>query len=409
MHMAAGATKQDALRVIRTLRRAGFEALLAGGCVRDMLLGQRPTDYDVATNATPQQVRKLFRRVLMVGAKFGVAMVLCRDRQVEVATFRDDLSYTDGRRPDGVRFSTARADALRRDFTINGMFYDPVTTEVIDHVGGQTDLGAGIIRAIGNPAQRLAEDYLRLLRAVRFAARLDFTLEAATAKAIRREGANLAKISGERIRDELEKMLAGPHAAAAMAMVHDLGLTEPIFGAKVADESTWSPVADRLAAVEQFRDPALSLACILADTDTRTVRALCRLWGASNEWRNTLVDLVLNLPRWRTAADMPLPAFKRLMARPTWDRLRRLWRIEETRLTGRDRESRRIARRAGAIDPAQIAPAAWVRGEDLKRLGLTEGPRLGRVLATLYDLQLAEQLPTRAAALRQAKVLVAKS
>ena len=194
-----------------------------------------------------------------------------------------------------------------------------------------------------------------------------------------------------------------------MTMVHDLGLLEPIFGPTVADEATWSAVADRLAAAGRFRDPALSLACILAETDARTLRALCRHWGVPNEWRDTLIDLVAKLPQWGTAANLPLPAFKRLMARPTWDRLRRFWRIEEMRLTRRDRESRRIARRAGAIDPSQIAPTPWVRGEDLKRMGLTEGPLLGRVLTTLYDLQLAEEFTTRAAALRRAKALVAKN
>jgi len=407
--MNHGATKRDALRVIRTLRKAGFEALLAGGCVRDMLLGLRPTDYDVATNATPRQVKKLFGRVLMVGAKFGVAMVLCGKRTVEVATFRDDLSYSDGRRPDGVRFSTAREDVLRRDFTINGMLYDPIARQVIDHVGGQADLAAGVVRAIGDPARRLAEDYLRLLRAVRFAARFEFTLDPATARAIRREAPRLAKISGERIRDEVEKMLAGPHGDIAMAMVHELGLTEPIFGADVADKAAWSLIASRLAAAAKHRDPALSLACILAVEPTRRIRALCRHWGAPNEWRDTLTDLVVNLPKWKTAADLPLAAFKRLMARPTWDRLRKLWRIEEVRLTGRDRQSRRIARRAGRIDPDKIAPEPWVRGDDLKRLGLTEGRRLGRILAALYDLQLAEQVTTRAAALRKARELAVES
>ena len=398
--------RDDALWVVHTLREAGFEALLAGGCVRDMLLGLHPTDYDVATNATPEQVAGLFKRVLMVGAKFGVAMVMRRRRTIEVATFRDDLSYADGRRPTGVRFSSPREDALRRDFTINGMFYDPVTEDVIDYVGGQGDLRTGVIRAIGDPDRRMAEDYLRLLRAVRFAARFDFTLETATREAIERHAPHLARISGERIRDELEKMLAGANPAAAMAQVHGLGLAEPIFGARIADEASWQVIMRRLELLADQRDPTLSLACILADADVRTIRRLCRHWGAPNDLRDGLVHLATNLPRWKTAADLPLPTFKRFMASPTWNRLRKLWQVEERRLTGRDTQSRAIARRGDGIDPAQVAPPPLVTGDDLKELGLTEGPLLGRALRTLYDEQLDERLTSREQAMARAEALV---
>ncbi|MFW6154754.1 MAG: CCA tRNA nucleotidyltransferase [Planctomycetota bacterium] len=404
--MAQGATKEDALAVVRTLREAGFEALLAGGCVRDMLLGLHPTDYDVATNATPEQVAGLFKRVLMVGAKFGVAMVVRRRRTVEVATFRDDLSYADGRRPTGVRFSSPREDARRRDFTINGMFYDPIADEVIDYVGGQDDLRRGIIRAIGDPDRRMGEDYLRLLRAVRFAARFDFTIEPATREAIERHAPHLAQISGERIHDEMTKMLAGPNALAAMAEVHCLGLAEPIFGPSVAGQASWQAGMQRLERLADQRDPTLALACLLADADARTIRRLCRHWGTPNELRDGLVHLASNLPRWKTAADLPLPAFKRLMASQTWNRLCKLWRAEERRLTGGESQSRAIARRVEGIDPARIAPPPLVTGDDLKQLGLTEGPLLGRVLRTLYDEQLDEQLTTREQAMARAATLV---
>jgi len=404
--MAQPATKADALSVIRTLRAAGFEALLAGGCVRDMLLGLTPTDYDVATDASPEQVAGLFKRVLMVGAKFGVAMVLRGRRTVEVATFRDDLSYADGRRPVGVRFSSPLEDARRRDFTINGMFYDPIAEAVIDYVGGQEDLRRGVVRAIGDPDRRMAEDYLRLLRAVRFAARFGFTLETATREAIERHAPHLARISGERILDELRKMLAGPNVAAAMAQVHRLHLTEPIFGASVAAVPSWQAAGRRLELLGDARDATAALACLLADAGAGTIRRLCRRWGASNELRDALVHLATNLPRWRTAAELPLPAFKRLMAAPTWDRLQRLWAVEERRLTGDDARSRAIADRAAGIDPARIAPPPLVTGDDLKALGLTEGPRLGRVLRRLYDEQLDERLDTREQAMARAAALV---
>jgi len=214
--MAKPATKSTALWVLRRLRSAGFQALLAGGCVRDMLLGVRSVDYDVATDATPRQVKRLFRHVLLVGAKFGVAMVIHRGRKVEVTTFRSDLSYSDGRRPDAVRFSTARQDAQRRDFTMNGMFYDPVADEVVDYVGGRKDLKAGIVRTIGRPDKRFAEDYLRMLRAVRFAVGLGFRIDPATAAAVRKHARGISAISGERIFDELNKMLSRDSAGEAL-------------------------------------------------------------------------------------------------------------------------------------------------------------------------------------------------
>jgi len=201
--MTKHADKATGMWVIRKLRAAGFGALFAGGCVRDMLMNARPADYDITTNATPQQVAKIFSRVVMVGAKFGVAIVMRQSRQVEVATFRSDLSYSDGRRPDAVKFSTPREDALRRDFTINGIFYDPIAREVIDYVGGRKDITARVIRTIGDPERRFAEDYLRMLRAVRFSVRLGFEITPPTISAVRKYAKKISNISGERICDEI--------------------------------------------------------------------------------------------------------------------------------------------------------------------------------------------------------------
>jgi len=405
--MNKGATKDLALWVIRRLRRAGHEALLAGGCVRDVLLGLRPADYDVATSATPQQVHRLFDRVLMVGAQFGVAMVLRRGRTIEVATFRSDVSYTDGRRPDKVIFSSARHDALRRDITINGMFLDPIAEKVIDYVDGRADLARGIVRAIGRPDRRFAEDYLRMLRAVRFAARLGFRIDPATARAIRAHAPKISRISGERVREELTKIFAHPHGAEAMAIAHRLALAPEIFGPAVTDEVAWTAAMGRLGRLAEVKDVPLSLAAILAEAPAGDVRRLTRRWGASNQLRNMVVWLGERFPLWPTAADCTLPDFKRLMAHAGWDRLRKLWRAEELRLTGGDSAARRIARRAGRIDPDQVAPVPWVTGDDLQRMGLTEGPRLGRLLKAIYELQLDEQLPNRPAALAKARQLIA--
>ena len=204
------AARDDAVTVVGTLRAAGHVAYFAGGCVRDTLLGRVPKDYDVATDAPPDRVRRLFRNTQAVGAAFGVVLVRVRRTPIEVATFRTDGAYTDGRRPDSVRFATAEEDAKRRDFTINGLFLDPMTNEVIDHVGGRADLDAKLIRAIANPDERFAEDHLRLLRAIRFAARLGFEIEPATADAIRRHAGELSRISPERVTDELRRILCSP-------------------------------------------------------------------------------------------------------------------------------------------------------------------------------------------------------
>ena len=246
--MPRSADKSTALWVLKRLRTHGYGALFAGGCVRDMLLGLRPTDYDIATAATPDEVRRLFPHVLLVGARFGVAVVVHRGRHVEVATFRSDVSYSDGRRPDAVKFSTPKDDALRRDFTINGMFHDPIANEVIDYVGGRKDLTAGIIRAIGRPSERFAEDYLRLIRAVRFAARFGFRIDRATASAVRKYAPKIASVSGERICDELSKMLSHPSAGRGLELCHSLGLAQAMLPELFAGDALWNVAVERVGA-----------------------------------------------------------------------------------------------------------------------------------------------------------------
>src|SRR5215468_2735973 len=211
----SGMTERDfAVQVVRRLRQAGYEALWAGGCVRDELLGVEPVDYDVATSARPEEVQRTFAHTVEVGVSFGVVEVIGPRRpdgsfpKVQVATFRSDGAYVDGRRPESVVFSTAAEDAQRRDFTINGMFFDPLESRVIDYVGGLADLKAGVLRAIGDPRARFREDKLRLMRAVRMAARFDFPIEAGTAAAVREMAPQITVVSSERIAEELRKMLA---------------------------------------------------------------------------------------------------------------------------------------------------------------------------------------------------------
>lgn len=202
--------RELATSLVRRLQQAGFSAFWVGGCVRDFLLGREPGDYDIATNALPEQIEKLFPQTIAVGRKFGVMVVVEAKQQFQVATFRAEADYRDGRRPETVSFSDARADALRRDFTINGLFFDPVAGQSHDWVGGEADLRAGIIRTIGAPEERFAEDHLRMLRAIRFAARLGFEIEPATFAAVQTHAAKIKLISAERIRDELLKLFAPP-------------------------------------------------------------------------------------------------------------------------------------------------------------------------------------------------------
>ena len=231
--------KQHATEIVRTLRERGHQAYFAGGCVRDLLLGREPADYDVSTDATPQQVMQIFPQTFAVGEQFGVVLVpessgatgvLARqgersDATVEVATFRSDLGYSDGRHPDEVRFSKdPREDVERRDFTINGMMLDPETNKVLDFVGGRDDLKAGIVRAIGDPERRFAEDKLRMLRAVRFAARFKYTIDPATLAAIQKLAPQIHQVSNERVREELTKMLTEGHARRAFELLDATGL-----------------------------------------------------------------------------------------------------------------------------------------------------------------------------------------
>ncbi len=225
--------REFALSVVRRLQEAGYQALWAGGCVRDELLNRIPKDYDVATDARPEEVRRLFRKTVTVGMSFGVVEVLGPHQdgallKVQVATFRSDCQYSDGRHPDAVVFSSPREDALRRDFTINGMFFDPIRGELLDFVGGQEDLRSKVLRAIGDPLQRLEEDKLRLLRAVRIATRFDLQIEARTANAIRAMAPLVTVVSAERIAEELRQMLVHPSRIRAVELMDQLGLIQPI-------------------------------------------------------------------------------------------------------------------------------------------------------------------------------------
>ena len=280
-HLVPSKQRQFAVEVVEELRAHGFTAYWAGGCVRDQLLHRTPWDYDVATDAKPDEIRHVFgrRRTLAIGAAFGVITVLGPKEagQVEVTTFRQDAAYRDGRHPDSVTFSSPEEDAKRRDFTINGMFYDPLADQIIDYVGGADDLRAEIVRAIGAPRERIAEDKLRMLRGVRFAVLFGFELEAATAAAIREMASQITIVSAERIAAEIEIMLLHPNRARAVRLLRETGLLEAILPEVVREES-WEQT---LVLLECLCEPTfpLALAVLLrAANDSGIAAAIGKRW-----------------------------------------------------------------------------------------------------------------------------------
>jgi len=386
--------KQAATEVIECLQRHGFEALLAGGCVRDMLLGRPAKDYDVATNARPDDVVRLFRRTLKVGAKFGVVIVRTQGQQVEVATFRSEAGYEDGRHPTEVRFTSAAEDAGRRDFTINGMFYDPLKEQVIDYVGGQADLEKRIIRTIGDPEERFGEDYLRMLRAVRFSTQLGFPIEPQTYSAIGHNAAKIVRISGERIAVELEGILCHPNRAAGAAMLIETGLAEAIFPGFAGD-----PARRGVAVLGQLRkrvDFPLALAALFADCPTDFAMEKCGILKLSNR-RAKHVEFLLSHRTRLLDSGMSLARLKKLLAQPWFWDLHEFERAIQRADAWREglRALRRLRRRIRDLGDIEIRPRPLLDGHDLIHLGAVSGPTLGQLIEELYIAQLEGEVWTR--------------
>jgi len=392
------------LRIIRTLRGAGHLALLAGGCVRDQLLGRTPKDFDVVTNATPRRVAELFPRARLVGAKFGVVIVRSLGHDVEVATFRRDGTYRDGRHPDDVAFGTEEEDAQRRDFTINGLFLDPQSKNIIDHVGGCEDLKNQTLRTIGEADRRFAEDHLRMLRAVRFAARLGFHIEPSTWEAICRQAVHLQEISAERVWMELALILADPSRAFAWGLMVKSGLRRYLslhWPVGTKDEEL---IQRRVAALpaEPIK-PELGLASLLADESPGLVETIGRELRLSNQSNDGVVWLVQSLPIVQRVADLELADFKGLMSGPCWEDLLALLRAD---LVARERTLEAFetaSKRAKAIPRERIAPPPLVTGDDLVAMGVSPGPNMGEILRRLYREQLNEKFTDRGAALIRAR------
>lgn len=408
--------QQFALEIVKRLREADFTALWAGGCVRDMLLNQTPHDYDVATDASPQQVQQLFRRSLAIGAQFGVIEILGKSPgvHVQVATFRSDGHYSDGRHPDSVRYGTPEEDAQRRDFTINGLFYDPVAEQVIDYVGGQADLQARIVRAIGVPHKRIEEDKLRMLRAVRFVGRLGFTLEDQTAEAIRSMRHDITQVSIERITEELKKMLVHPARQLAFQWLGRLGLLAVLFP-KLARVEIQGELLAHLPRICSF---PLVWAALLVDLQRahHGEQCLTRQEVQANYGRSfrlslaeidQLVYLVEGLASLRQAEQLPWSALKPILAHADRDDLLTLLDAACT-AWGWNRAGLDYCREKLSVwKTADLEPSVLVTGEDVAALGVPKGPAYKTLLSAIRDAQLNEQVMDRSAALLLLKQLAA--
>jgi poly(A) polymerase len=406
--------REFAVECVRSLQAAGFRALWAGGCVRDELLGLTPNDYDIATDARPEQVQKLFRRTVAVGAAFGVIEVIGpRDPSrggehltVEVATFRSDGTYSDGRRPDSVVFSSPEEDAARRDFTINGMFFDPLAGQLHDYVGGRADLDAKVLRAIGDPAARFAEDKLRVLRAARMATRFGLSIDPPTKAAAQATAPQITVVSAERIADELRKLLSHPNRTAGVWLLHDLGLVPPLLPELVpAMELWWRTCHVVLSLAPEPVSFPLALAALLRDLGREKAEAVAdRLRLANVErarvvWLVEMRDYLLDAPTMRPSRLNPV------LVHPGIGDLLSLHRAIAPDI-GRGVEHVEFCERLLRDMPREeLDPPPLLTGNDLKALGLKPGPEFKRLLDAVREAQLDGELRTRDDALARVRAL----
>jgi poly(A) polymerase len=418
--------------ICEVLERNKHQALLVGGCVRDLLLGREPADYDVATDATPVEVAGLFPESVAVGAQFGVILVPKEGLKVEVATFRSDVGYSDGRHPDRVVYSkTPQEDVQRRDFTINGLLMLHDSSEVLDFVGGQKDLSAGIIRAIGDPEVRFAEDKLRMMRSVRFAARFGFEIEQETFRAIRRHVSEIQQVSPERLREELTKMLTEGAARRAFELLEEtwlLGQVLPEIAAMKGVEQppefhpegdVWIHTRLMLEQVAKGASPTLAWGVLLHDVGkpptfqaaaetgdrirfnhhvevgVRMAEAICRRLRFSNDETEQIAALVANHMRFGAVEAMKKATLKRFVRLPRFDEHMELHRLDCLSSHGNLDSYGFVQHFLDETPPEQVRPARLITGDDLLAMGFLAGPQYARILRAVEDAQLEGQIQTK--------------
>ena len=419
------------------LIRNGFPALLAGGCVRDLLLGHEPADYDVTTSATPDQVMALFPQSVAVGAQFGVILIPRDGLKVEVATFRSDIGYSDGRHPDAVIYAkTAEEDVERRDFTINGLLMRHDTNEVLDFVGGRADLQAGIIRAIGNPERRFEEDKLRMLRAVRFSARFGFEIEAETYRAIRKHAAAIHQVSAERVRDELTKLLTEGAAGKGFRLLDKTSLLQEVMPEIAAMKGveqppqfhpegdvwihtcmmldgipagasatfTWGVLLHDVGKPPTFRSAAETGDRIRFDghveVGIKMGEEICRRLKMSNDDTEQILTLIANHMKFKDVDQMRASTLKRFVRIPKFDEHLALHRLD-CLASHRNLEAYEYVKQFLAeTPPEQVRPPRLLTGSDLVYLGFSPGPKFAEILRHIEDAQLEGAIKTREEALK---------
>ncbi len=424
-------TRELANRICRILRENGHPAYLVGGCVRDLFLGREPADYDIATDATPDEVQRLFPRSLTVGAQFGVVVVTDDLAQVEVATFRSDVGYSDGRHPDRVEYSKSPEDDVRRrDFTINALLMDIENQQVLDFVGGREDLRAGIIRAIGDPGLRFAEDKLRMMRAVRFAARFHYAIDGPTFSAIQRSADQILQVSAERIRDELTKMLTEGAARQAFELLDDTGLLAYVLPEisrmkGVEQPPQFHPEGDvwthTLMMLEQLKagcSPTLAWGVLLHDVGKPpTFRPptgpdgrirfdehvevgkqmgieICRRLRFSNEDTDQVAALVANHLRFKDVLQMKPSTLKRFVRLDRFEEHMELHRLDCLSSHGNLDNYEFMRRFLAETKPEEVRPARILSGNDLKHLGFRPGPPFKQILEAVEEAQLNGKIST---------------
>jgi poly(A) polymerase len=464
--VAGQGQKQHAISIVKTLREAGHQAYLVGGCVRDIVLGREPADYDVTTDATPNEVMRIFPETYAVGAQFGVVLVpmperagigvgagpemqgaatqpssaeLClspdhsRVNVVEVATFRSDVGYSDGRHPDQVRYtSNPREDVERRDFTINGLLLDPITNEVLDFVGGRRDLDAHIVRTIGDPGLRFREDKLRMLRAVRFAARFEYHIEPETFRAIRKLSHQIHQVSRERVRDELTKMLTEGHARPAFLLLDETGLLHEVLPEISAMKGVEQPpqfhpegdvFVHTLLLLDKLPRPCpmtLAWGALLHDVGkpatfrvapdrirfdghvevgVKMAEQICRRLRFSNHDTEQILALIANHMRFADVQRMKESTLKKFIRMPRFEEHLELHRIDcqssHSDLTSYNYTREKMA----AMPPEAVRPPALINGNDLIAAGYVAGPRFKEILGAVEDGQLEGRLSSKEQAL----------
>lgn len=435
---------KTAVGIVRHIRDNGYSAFFAGGCVRDMLMDREPSDYDIATNARPDEIMKMFRRSIPVGVNFGVVNVIVDNFQFEIATFRSDGLYSDGRRPDTVIFCDAKGDVNRRDFTINGMLFDPIENRVLDYVGGENDIKLHLIRTIGNSVERFNEDHLRMIRAVRFASRFSYDIEQNTKIAIKKLAAKILNVSIERIREELEKGLTFANPHTFIKTLDELNLAKEIMPEicemkGVQQPENFHPEGDvfthTLITVSKLDQPSWELAMgtllhdvakpaafsreINSDGELGRIRfynhdnmgaemagKICGRLKTSAFTRERVMWLVKKHLCIKDAQNMKKSTLKRLFANPGFPELLELFRVDTLASTKDLTNYDYCKKRFAEMSEEEVKPKPLVNGHDLIALGLKPGPVFTRLLSRVMEEQLEENISTRDQALDFVKNIV---